>query len=120
MGIKKQGPPKRKRILRIGGPIRYRLRILPPARTADLIVEKQIVRPHPQAGRQVFLYIESVLRVEIRKVLIIGVFCNIVLSGQEGPDAAYLQQTLPAVHHGKLVHGHQIFATMSSDEFKIG
>ena len=37
-------------------------------------------------------------------------FCNIVLSGQEGPDAAHLQQTLPAVHHGKLIHGHQIFA----------
>ena len=33
MGIKKQGPPKRKRILQIGGPIRYRLRILPQART---------------------------------------------------------------------------------------
>lgn len=37
---------------------------------ADLIIEEQVVRPHPQAGRQVFLYIESVLRVEIRKVLI--------------------------------------------------
>ena len=57
---------------------------------ADLIVEEQIVRPHPQAGRQVFLYIESVFRVEIRKVLIIGVLGNIIFFGQEGPDAAHI------------------------------
>lgn len=86
---------------------------------ADLIIEEQVVRPHPQAGRQVFLYIESVFRVEIRKVLIIRVLRNIVLSGQEGPDAAHLQQTLPAIHHSQLVHGHQIFATKSSDKFNL-
>ena len=45
---------------------------------------------------------------------------NIVLVRQERPHTAQLEDAFVAAHRGKLVHGHELFATMSSDEFKIG
>ena len=45
---------------------------------------------------------------------------NVVFVGQEGPDAPELEDTLAPVQDGKLIHTGQVFATMSSDEFKIG
>ena len=43
---------------------------------------------------------------------------DVVLVAEEGADALHLQDALAAVHHGQFVRGHQLFATMSSDEFK--
>ena len=45
---------------------------------------------------------------------------NVVFVGQEGPDAPELEDTLAPVQDGKLIHTGQVFATMSSDEFKNG
>ena len=45
---------------------------------------------------------------------------NVVFVGQEGPDAPELEDTLAPVQDGKLIHTGQVFATMSSDEFKKG
>ena len=45
---------------------------------------------------------------------------NIVLVRQERPHTAQLEDAFVAAHRGKLVHGHELFATMSSDEFKNG
>ena len=43
---------------------------------------------------------------------------NVVFVGQEGPDAPELEDTLAPVQDGKLIHTGQVFATLSSDEFK--
>ena len=45
---------------------------------------------------------------------------NIKFVGEKRSDTLHLQDALAAIHHRKLVRRHQIFATMSSDEFKIG
>ena len=64
------------------------------------------------------LHRERIARISIGQVLVIWVPGDIVLVRQEGPDAAQLQNALAAVHNRQLVHGHKLFATMSSDEFK--
>ena len=46
--------------------------------------------------------------------------CNIVLVGKERPDTSELHDTFAAVHDCQLILRHEFFATMSSDEFKIG
>ena len=86
----------------------------------DLIVGVQLSGTYRQSCRQVFLYVKGVLFVKIRKIFVIRVFGNVILPGQEGTHAPDLQEAFSAVHHRKLVNGHQIFATMSSDEFKNG
>ena len=45
---------------------------------------------------------------------------DVVFIREEGAHAAKLQDALAAAQHRKLVLAHQLFATMSSDEFKIG
>ena len=84
----------------------------------DLIVGVQLSGTYRQSCRQVFLYVKGVLFVKIRKIFVIRVFGNVILPGQEGTHAPDLQEAFSAVHHRKLVNGHQIFATMSSDELK--
>ena len=42
------------------------------------------------------------------------------VNGGKRPDTPKLQDTLAAVHDGQLIPAHQLFATMSSDEFKKG
>ena len=44
----------------------------------------------------------------------------VVLVAQEGAQAADLEDALVAVEGGEVVHAHELFATMSSDEFKNG
>lgn len=45
---------------------------------------------------------------------------NIKLVAEKGPHALHLQDALAVVHDSQFILAHQFFATMSSDEFKIG
>jgi hypothetical protein len=62
--------------------------------------------------------VKSVLVIRIGSVLEIGVLGDVVLIRKEWPHTAQLEDTLAAVHNGKLILAHQLFATLSSDEFK--
>ena len=53
---------------------------------------------------------KGIFRGIIRQVFIVRVFRNIVLAGEERPDAPDLQEAFPAVHHGQFVHRHQILS----------
>ena len=64
------------------------------------------------------LYVKGVFLVIIRCVAVEGMLGEIIFVGQKRADAAKLQDALAAIQHGKLVHAHQFFATMSSDELK--
>ena len=64
------------------------------------------------------LYVKGVFLVIIRCVAVEGMLGEIIFVGQKRADAAKLQDALAAIQHGKLVHAHQLFATLSSDEFK--
>ena len=73
-----------------------------------------------QPSRQKRLNIKGVFGVRIGCVFEIGVLGDVVLIRKERPHTAQLEDALAAVHDGQLVLAHQLFATMSSDEFKIG
>ena len=45
---------------------------------------------------------------------------DVVLVREERPHTAQLEDALAAVHNGQFILAHKLFATMSSDEFKIG
>ena len=62
--------------------------------------------------------VKSVLIVRIGSVLEIWVLGDVVLIRKERPHTAQLEDALAAVHNGKLILAHQLFATMSSDELK--
>lgn len=64
------------------------------------------------------LYVKGVFLVIIRCVAVEGMLGEIIFVGQKRADAAKLQDALAAIQHGKLIHAHQLFATLSSDEFK--
>lgn len=64
------------------------------------------------------LYVKGVFLVIIRCVAVEGMLGEIIFVGQKRADAAKLQDALAAIQHGKLIHAHQLFATMSSGEFK--
>ena len=64
------------------------------------------------------LYVKGVFLVIIRCVAVEGMLGEIIFVGQKRADAAKLQDALAAIQHGKLIHTHQLFATMSSGEFK--
>ena len=66
------------------------------------------------------LDVEHIFLVVITSQLIVGMLGQVILVGQKGPDAAQLQDALAAIHNGQLILAHQLFATMSSDEFKKG
>lgn len=66
------------------------------------------------------LYVKGVFLVIIRCIAVEGMLGEIIFVGQKRADAAKLQDALAAIQHGKLIHAHQLFATMSSDEFKKG
>ena len=77
-----------------------------------------IIRLELEAMGQKTLYVKGVFLVIIRCVAVEGMLGEIIFVGQKRADAAKLQDTLAAIQHGKLIHAHQLFATMSSDEFK--
>ena len=62
--------------------------------------------------------VKRVLVIRVGSVLEIGVLGNVVLIRKEWTHTAQLEDTLAAVHNGKLILAHQLFATMSSDELK--
>lgn len=72
-----------------------------------------------QPDGQETLYVKGVSLVAVRQILVVGVLRDVVLVRQEGPDAAQLQDALAAVQDRQLVHAGKLFATMSSDEFKM-
>ena len=66
------------------------------------------------------LYVKGVFPGIIRCVAVEGMLGEIIFVGQKRADAAKLQDALAAIQHGKLIHAHQLFATMSSGKFKKG
>ena len=62
--------------------------------------------------------IQGVFLVGVGKVLVAGMLRYIKLVAEKRPHPSKLQDTLASVHHRDLVLGHQLFATMSSDEFR--
>ena len=62
--------------------------------------------------------VKSVLIIRVGSVLEIGVLGNVVLVRKKRTHTAQLENTLAAIHNSKLILAHQLFATMSSDEFK--
>ena len=63
-------------------------------------------------------YVKGVFLVIIRRVAVEGMRGEIIFVRQKRADAAKLQDALAAIQHGKFIHAHQLFATMSSDELK--
>ena len=62
--------------------------------------------------------VKSVLVIGVGSVLEIGVLGNVVLIRKERTHATQLEDALVSVHRRKLILAHQLFATLSSDEFK--
>lgn len=54
--------------------------------------------------------VEGIFLVVVRKVLVTGMLCDVVLVGEERPHAPKLQDTLAAVHDGDLILRHQLLA----------
>lgn len=71
-----------------------------------------------EAAGHILFDVEGVLRVGVGEVFVVGMLRYVVLVAQERAQAADLEDTLAAVEGGDLVLGHQLFAIMSSDEFK--
>ena len=86
----------------------------------DLIHVADLVGFELQPGLEIAFNIKGVLRVVVGGVLVVGVLGDVVLVREERSRTPQLQNALAAVHDGQLVLAHQLFATMSSDEFKKG
>ena len=67
---------------------------------------------------QVCLYIKGKLGVGVCRVLVLGMLRQIVLLRVERADTLHLDDAAAGGHDGQLIHAHQFFATLSSDEFK--
>lgn len=81
---------------------------------------ERLVRLHN--GRSAFhvpFNVKGIFLVGVGKVLVAGMLRYIKLVAEKRPHPSKLQDTLASVHHRNLVLGHQLFATMSSDEFKM-
>ena len=82
---------------------------------------ERLVRLHD--GRSAFhvpFNVKGVFLIGVGKVLVAGMFRYIKLVAEKRPHPSKLQDALASVHHRDLVLGHQLFTTMSSDEFKKG
>ena len=80
---------------------------------------ERLVRLHD--GRSAFhvpFNVKGVFLVGVGKVLVAGMLRYIKLVAEKRPHSPKLQDALASVHHRDLVLGHQLFATMSSDELK--
>ena len=53
-------------------------------------------------------------------IFVVRVLSQIVFVGQERPDTSQLQDALAAIQDGQLIPAHELFATMSTDDFKNG
>ena len=81
---------------------------------------EHIIGLHGQPAAQKLRNIKVILFAGIQQVLVLRMLGNIEFVGEKRSDTLHLQDALAAIHHRKLVRRHQIFATMSSDEFKNG
>ena len=63
-------------------------------------------------------HVKDIFRVGVGRVSVIRVPGEVVLVRKERTHASQHEDTLAAVHHCQFVLGHQLFATMSSDELK--
>ena len=80
---------------------------------------ERLVRLHN--GRSAFhvpFYVKDVSLVGVGQVFISGMLRDIKLVAEKRAHTTKLQNTLAAVHDCNFVLGHQLFATLSSDEFK--
>ena len=68
---------------------------------------------------QVSLHVESVLGVGVRRVFVLGVAGKVVFFRVEGAHPLHLDNAAAGRHDRQLVHAHQLFTTMTSDEFKM-
>ena len=66
------------------------------------------------------LDVKEVLLVVVAGQFVVWVLGQVILVGQKRPDAPQLQDALATIHDSQLVPAHKFFATMSSDEFKMG
>ena len=73
-----------------------------------------------EPGGQERLDVKGVLGVRVGSVWVIGVLGDVVLVREERPHTTQLEDALSAVHDSQFILAHKLFATMSSDEFKIG
>lgn len=71
-----------------------------------------------RTGGHIPFNVKSVFLVEVGKVFVVRVLRYIVLIAEKGAHAAQLQNTFSSVHNCDFVLCHQLFATLSSDEFK--
>lgn len=71
-----------------------------------------------RTGGHIPFNVKSVFLVEVGKVFVVRVLRYIVLIAEKGAHAAQLQNTFSSVHNCDFVLCHQLFATMSSGEFK--
>ena len=71
-------------------------------------------------GRQERLDVKGILGVRVGGVWVIGMLGDVVLVREERPHTTQLEDALATVHDGQFILAHKLFATMSSDEFKIG
>lgn len=69
-------------------------------------------------GIQVLLNVEGEFLIIIGGVFVVRVLGQIVFVRQEGTDASQLQDAFAAVHNSQFITAHELFATLSSDEFK--
>ena len=86
----------------------------------DLIHVADLVGFELQPGLEIAFDVKGVFRVGVSGVLVVGVLGDVVLVRQKRAHTTQLQDALAAVHDGQLILAHKLFATMSSDEFKIG
>ena len=68
----------------------------------------------------VFFDVKGIPLVIVGELPVLWMLRDVVFATEKRSHASKLQNTLGSVHDGDLVLRHQFFATMSSDEFKIG
>ena len=71
-----------------------------------------------QAAGHILFHVKGVAIVSVGEVFVVGVLRDVVLIRQKRAQTADLEDALAAVEGGEIVHAHELFATMSSDEFK--
>ena len=63
-----------------------------------------------QMAVEIFLDVKHIFLVAVPCQLVVGVLGQIVLVGEERPDAAQLQDALAAVHDGQLIPAHKFMS----------
>ena len=75
-----------------------------------LVAIKFFIHPQPEFVLQIAFYIESILLIKVRKLLVPLMLGNVEFVAQEWPDSAQLQDALAAIHDRKLVPAHKLLS----------